>query len=119
MQKKHAFSHDIRGDATYASLGSQGRFLLTASSRDNSIFTWDLENNIELQPLSGHEEPISKVKFISDGLIITSSLDGFVRLWHSYPWKEISKTLNAEELNSKDQTKQLQDAVSRTLLNNK
>ena len=77
-------SHGVRGDASYAAVSSATAcFMATSSARDNNVFIWDLKNNIELLPLSGHEEPISQVEFVNGDLIISASRDGTVRLWYS------------------------------------
>ena len=92
------FTHGVRGDASYADLSKDSQFLVSSSSRDNNVFVWDLENELELLPLSGHEEPITKVKVISDSLILSSSKDGTIRLWRSMAWKEMRETIQEEGL---------------------
>ena len=84
-------SHGVRGDAAYAAVSSDGLFMATASARDNNVFFWDLKNEIELLPLSGHEEPISMVEFFNDNMIISASRDGTIRQWYSISWKQLKE----------------------------
>lgn len=86
-------SHGVRGDASYAAISSDGVFMATASARDNNVFIWDLYNEIELLPLSGHEEPISQVEFVNDDLIVSASRDGTVRLWYSLSWDQLQSKI--------------------------
>jgi len=97
-------SHGVRGDAAYAAVSQDGLFMATASARDNNVFFWDLKNEIELLPLSGHEEPISMVEFFNDNMIISASRDGTIRQWYSISWKQLQQKvksvdgLSAEEV---------------------
>jgi WD40 repeat protein len=102
-QLKNTLSHGVRGDASYGSLSSDGQFLVSSSSRDNNVFVWDLKNNMELLPLSGHEKPINKVQIIANNLILSASKDGMVKMWNSISWEELQAFLPQEKslLNSK------------------
>ena len=87
-------SHGVRGDAAYAAVSKDGLFMATASARDNNVFFWDLKNEIELLPLSGHEEPISMVEFYNDNMIISASRDGTIRQWYSISWKQLQEKVS-------------------------
>ena len=104
-----SISHGVRGDAVYASMSSDGRFMATSSARNNSVFVWDIKNNLELLPLSGHEEPINQVEFFGD-VIISASRDGDVKFWSSLSWKKLRSTLSTEEQKASPLS-QLQKAV--------
>jgi WD40 repeat protein len=71
---------------------------------------WDLKNNLELLPLTSHEEPINQVEFAGDNLIISASRDGYVNLWFSLSWKDLKTKLNKDDL-KKSSLEQLQRAV--------
>ena len=107
--KIKSVSHGVRGDAAYAAVSSDGLFMATASARDNNVFFWDLQNEIELLPLSGHEEPISMVEFFDD-MIISASRDGTIRKWYSISWEQLEKKVDSGDTELTSQEK-LQKAV--------
>ncbi|MCM8534206.1 MAG: hypothetical protein NE330_23790, partial [Lentisphaeraceae bacterium] len=98
FNKVKEFSHGVRGDASYASIAPSNDILVSASTRDSNIFVWDLKNNVELLPLSGHDGAITKVKVIDNSLIISSSQDGTIRLWNSLDWQKVKPSIQKESL---------------------
>ncbi|MCM8535111.1 MAG: protein kinase [Lentisphaeraceae bacterium] len=98
FNKIKEFTHGVRGDASHAAISPSNDILVSASTRDSNIFVWDLKNNVELLPLSGHDGSITKVKVIDNSLIVSSSQDGTVRLWNSLDWQVMKQSGQEESL---------------------
>ena len=64
--------------------GSGGRAFLTENREDNlyAITVWDVANVFLLGGLRGHTDSVTGLVFTDDStLLISSSLDGFIRIW--------------------------------------
>ena len=55
---------------------------MLTSGADNFIFFWDIRQNKVIQKILAHPEPLTGLDVSFDSsLVVTSSYDGYVRLW--------------------------------------
>ncbi len=64
---------------------------IAISSREGTIYKWDIENKKRLEPFVGHKEFIWSVKYSSDGKrLVSGSSDKTARVWDVETSKEIA-----------------------------
>jgi WD40 repeat protein len=55
---------------------------LASGDVDGEIFVWDCATKRELQSFTAHDDKITAIAFIEDGLLVTAGADGTIKLWH-------------------------------------
>ena len=63
------------------SLNSDSSIIASGSS-DNSIIIWDLNNLKIIFTLEGHENTISSLRLMNNGLLLSSSWDATIKIWN-------------------------------------
>ncbi|MCB8979404.1 MAG: protein kinase [Ardenticatenaceae bacterium] len=74
--------HD--GVVTTVTFGLDGETAVSAGL-DQTLIWWDLTSGDIIQQLSGHTDAISTVRFLSETQVVSTSLDGSMRLWDLTP----------------------------------
>ncbi len=54
---------------------------VVSGSADGQMILWDIADGTELQRISGHADDLRRLKFASNGTVLSASDDGTVRLW--------------------------------------
>ena len=58
------------------------RYIVEGDFNDNNIHIWDADSLQEIRQISGHEGPVTALRFSADGKsLLTGSVDETVRLW--------------------------------------
>ena len=58
------------------------RYIVEGDFNDNNIHLWDANSLEEIRQISGHEGPVTALRFSADGKnLLTGSVDETVRLW--------------------------------------
>ncbi|KNA06482.1 hypothetical protein SOVF_180550 isoform A [Spinacia oleracea] len=60
---------------------SSDRGKIVSGSDDQSLLVWDKQTHQVLEELKGHTAPISTVRMLSGERVLTSSLDGTLKMW--------------------------------------
>jgi len=72
----------VNGNSVISVTVNRTGSLLAAAYTDHTIHLWDISNQRELAILNGHKNTITDLQFVPDGnLLISTSLDGTIRLW--------------------------------------
>ena len=87
IDEKHSLHLDK--EATSAAISETQQQIVTGEA-DGTIRLWSLESGREVHQFDGHTDEITKVRFLSDGRLLSSSLDKTLRLWDGRTGRQIA-----------------------------
>jgi len=82
-------------------LSADGQVLVT-SGDDNAIRVWAAQTGVPLQTVAGHTAPVSALRFLGSGALLSSSADQTAQLWDLKPQWKLAATLGSKPENSLD-----------------
>jgi WD40 repeat protein len=82
-------------------LSADGQVLVTAGD-DNAIRLWHAQTGTPLQTITGHTAPVSSLKFLGSGALLSAGADQTAQLWDIKPQWKLIATLGSKPENALD-----------------
>ena len=82
-------------------LSADGQVLVTAGD-DNAIRLWHAQTGTPLQTITGHTAPVSSLKFLGSGALLSAGADQTAQLWDIKPQWKLVATLGSKPENALD-----------------
>jgi WD40 repeat protein/serine/threonine protein kinase len=89
-RKNQELVHEFLADSPVATVAfsPNSRLLAAGTWGDNAVHVWDVESQALVRTVRGHSREVTSVVFLTDAKLLSSSVDGDIKVWDVQRLKE-------------------------------